>query len=145
MSAMTDYKYRKLRKMVSTSRVAKPVKELLFCALRDYKKERSIPEDGTFGPESLYEDRQEGRCLIGAAVHDVRIYNSITRAKLDNDIEERGLDWEQLAHLAFGTTSSQAGDIINGFDSVNDELTSYNKKNRTASLAARLAIELGLG
>ena len=135
---ITDYKYRKLRKIVKTSGVAKPVKELLFCTLRDYKKQGSEPETGTFGSSYVKKETQVGRCLVGAAIHDLKVFDSFT-SKIRGD----ELTWESAAVAAFGVNSSQCSDIITGFDSVTEE-EGFVPANKTQRLAYRLGKELGV-
>ncbi len=144
---ITDYKYRQLRAMVNRAKVRKSVKELLHCTLRDYKKQASVPQDGTF--ENVWGNSVGERCLIGAAVHNTSIYN---------DVNEGGLDWEKAAQKYFGVTEDECTKIIRGFDEVayvetedGDSRPTYasrklaeefGKGNRVACLANRLRREL---
>jgi hypothetical protein len=135
---ITDYKYRQLRKMVNRAKVRKPVKNLLFCALSDYKKQASIPQDGTF-------QENKHRCLIGAAIHNIGLHSSVF---------ETNYEWERLAQKEFGIRPIDAEDIINGFDSraTNEDgdvttasrclAREFGKGNRVACLANRISLEL---
>lgn len=141
MAKLTDYKYRQLRAMVQRAKVRKSVKDLLSCTLRDYKKEASLPEDGTFGPS---DGKGEGRCLIGAAVHNIGIHS-----------DWNGI-WEEAAMKTFGINGDECDAIINGFDrtieredengwnksvenpSTQDLAREFGKGNRVAFLANRL-------
>lgn len=129
---MSKYRYGQLRKMVKNAKVRVPVKELLFCTLRDYYQQSSVPADGVF---------QEGksRCLIGAAVHDKTI--------LKNKLREFGA-WGGDEHTAFvtaaqetfGVKDSECDDIITGFDT-SDELKG-NVYTRVTKIANQLRGEL---
>ena len=124
MAKITDYKYRQLRKMVKRAKVRKPVKNLLLCAISDYKKQASIPQIGTF-----QEDKK--RCLVGAALHNVGVYID----KFDDD-----LDWEDAATEEFGLQPGDASNIIEGFDNI---VCNFDGEPTTASQA--LANEFGRG
>src|SRR5688572_6064053 len=106
---ITDYKYRQLRAMVNRAKVRKGVKDLLHCTLRDYKKEQSVPAADTF------EESGKRRCLIGAAVHNVGIYNELEKTSWG---EIDGSTWSRAAERYFGVTKDDCSDIINGFDTV---------------------------
>ena len=137
---ITEYKYRKLRKMVKTAQVASPVKKLLFCTLRDYKKQGSEPSTGTFGSYTNL-GNHEPRCLIGAAVHDLEVFNDIAnRVRVNEDT------WESAAQRVFGVTPDHCSDIIEGFDSITneDDENPFRPENKTQRLAYRLGKELGV-
>jgi hypothetical protein len=131
--------------MVNKAKVRKSVKKLLECTLRDYKQQASVPATDTF------EEGEKRRCLIGAAVHNTRIYERVN---------EGGLDWEQAAQKYFGVLPSECEAIIQGFDEnveKEDEngwfktvenpssqalASTFGKGNRVAFLANRLRREL---
>lgn len=131
--SLTDYRYRKLRTAIKTSGVGRAVKEVLFCALRDYKKEESDPEKGTFGDQTNDYTYGKGRCLVGAALHNVGIDNALS------DVIDT-YSWEEAAKQTFGVTSRQASAIINGFDAGGP--SELNKNSRVQKIAHRLRVEL---
>jgi hypothetical protein len=126
---MSNYKYRQLRKVVKSAKVRAPVKELLFCTLKDYYNQSSVPADGVF---------QEGksRCLIGAAVHDKTILKNRLR---DINVDEHTA-WVEAAKEAFNVKDAECDDIITGFDT-SDELKG-NVYTRVTKIANQLRGEL---
>jgi hypothetical protein len=132
MSRISDYKYRQLRNMVNRAKVRKSVKNLLYCTLRDYKTE------GSEAASCLWEQDKK-RCLIGAAVHNIGVYNI-----------QGGLNWVAAANRAFGTTITECDSIVEGFDSslfdeggtTKERAGAFGKNNRVANLANRLRLEL---
>src|SRR5687768_13368452 len=121
---ITDYKYRQLRKMVSRAKVRKSVKNLLFCTLNDYKKHASVPT-----PDVFQQDKQ--RCLIGAAIHNIGVYN---------DVVEAGYNWEKIATKEFGVTEDECQKIIDGFDNV-----AHNNNGDPTTASQYLAQAFGKG
>ena len=119
---LTDYKYRKARKIIKSAKVKGGVKELMFCALRGYK-------NGLKPAQQLFVEGQKA-CLIGAAITN----------RLHGDIEEFGFDWEQQAHKEFKLSWKDTNNIINGFDTDRSD----KPINKTARLAQNLATFFGL-
>lgn len=126
---MSKYRYGQLRKVVKNAKVRAPVKELLFCTLRDYYNQNSVPADGVF---------QEGksRCLIGAAVHDKTVLKNRLR---DINVDEHTA-WVEAAKEAFKVKESECDDIITGFDTF-DKLQG-NMYTRVTKIANQLRGEL---
>ena len=126
MTKMTDYKYRKLRKMVAqTKGVGIGVKSVLLCALHDYYKCRSVPEI------QLFEEGNR-RCLIGAALHDKNMRPGKNEFGYYED------DWEDIAIKTFGINRKAANAIITGFDEV------YRGHSKVSKLAHKVGVELGI-
>lgn len=120
VTRFSDYKYRKLRNMIKTSKVARTVKNLLLCAVHDYQYNRITPGRGAFVDG-------RSRCLIGAGLHDRGI-----RRDFGNGYSEGA--WSTAATEEFGVTEHQVNSIIEGFDYG----YVFNKSNISA-LARRIA------
>lgn len=115
---LTDYKYKKARKLIKTSRVNKGIKELMFCALRQYKA-GIIPETGVY--QRCYNNSMSA-CLVGAALAD-RI------GRVDN-VNDTAF-WVDMAEHEFKVSDDQIGQIIEGFDA--------DRNHKLSSTAGKLA------
>lgn len=126
---MSKYRYGQLRKVVKNAKVRAPVKELLFCTLRDYYNQNSVPADGVF-------QNGKSRCLIGAAVHDKTVLKNRLR---DINGDEHTV-WVEAAKEAFKVNEDECDDIITGFDT-SDKLQG-NTYTRVTKIANQLRGEL---
>lgn len=126
---MSKYRYGQLRKVVKNAKVRAPVKELLFCTLRDYYNQTSVPADGVF-------QQGKSRCLIGAAVHD----KTVLKNRLRGINVDEHTAWVEAAKEAFKVNENECDDIINGFDS-SDKLEG-NMYTRVTKIANQLRGEL---
>lgn len=123
---LTDYKYRKARKMVKSADISRGGKEIFFCALRQYKK-GVVPTDG------LFQDQWNGvkrACIVGAAIADKMAFGNAPKDSEGFD------DWENAAVKEFGVKKSSVCNIEQGFDA-------YRYKDVPSSRYARLSYNLG--
>lgn len=99
---LSDYRYRKAREIVKSARIGEGGKRMLFCALRQYRKNLE-PRDG------LYQETINGKktaCLVGAALADVFEYKPADGYML----------WNDRAINEFGVRASAVESLIDGFD-----------------------------
>lgn len=122
---LTDYKYRKARKMVKAAKISNGGKNIFYCALRQYKK-NLIPTYGIFQEE--YGNRKQA-CIVGAAIADKMQFGITPTDTDDNPI------WEETAVKEFGVKKSAVYNIESGFDA--EERTEVKNSNY-----ARLAYDL---
>ena len=118
---LTDYKYRKARKMVKNADISRGGKEIFFCALRQYKK-GIVPADSLFQEEY---GKVKKACIVGAAIAD-RMTFGVTPA----------VDWEDAAVKEFGVSRDSVYNIEAGFDA-------YRYGDVGNSRYARLSYNLG--
>lgn len=125
---LTDYKYRQARNIIKAARISDRGKEMLFCAVRNYRT-KSIPETGLF-------QRKEGKtvkaCLVGAAIADkMGGFMSENEAELT--------EWEAKASHEFGIKEESIQNLICGFDNAtSDEFDSY-KNSSYAQVGKKLS------
>lgn len=101
---LSDYRYRKAREIVKSARIGEGGKRMLFCALRQYRKNLE-PRD------SLYQETINGKktaCLVGAALADVFKY----QPNPDGD----DFSWNDKAVNEFGVRADSVENLIGGFD-----------------------------
>lgn len=123
---LTDYKYRKARKMVKSADISRGGKEIFFCALRQYKK-GIVPAAGLFQEEY---GKVKKACIVGAAIADKMTFGKTPKGSAGFD------DWENAAVKEFGVKRSSVYNIVSGFDA-------YRYGDVGNSRYARLSYNLG--
>jgi len=128
---LTDYKYRKARKMVKNAGISRGGKEIFFCALRQYKK-------GIVPADSLFQERYgkvKKACIVGAAIADKMTFGETPKDSAGFD------DWENAAVKEFGVSRDSVYNIESGFDADTREDV---PNSRYARLSYNLGKLLGL-
>lgn len=123
---LTDYKYRKARKMVKNADISRGGKEIFFCALRQYKK-GIVPTDGLF---QFKTGKTKQACIVGAAIADRMTFGKTPE-----------VDWEDAAVKEFGVSRDSVYNIESGFDADTREEV---PNSRYARLSYNLGKLLGL-
>lgn len=100
---LSEYRYRKAREIVKSARIGEGGKRMLFCALRQYRKNLEPKAE-------LYQETINGKktaCLVGAALADVFEY----KPNPDED-----WSWNYKAVNEFGVRAESVENLIGGFD-----------------------------
>lgn len=101
---LSDYRYRKAREIVKSARIGEGGKRMLFCALRQYRKNLEPKAE-------LYQETINGKktaCLVGAALADVFEYQP--------NPEGDDFSWNDRAINEFGVRAESVENLIVGFD-----------------------------
>jgi len=101
---LSDYRYRKAREIVKSARIGEGGKRMLFCALRQYRKNLEPRAE-------IYQETILGKktaCLVGAALADVFEYQP--------NPNRGDFSWIDEAVYEFGVRDDSVENLISGFD-----------------------------
>jgi hypothetical protein len=119
---ITKKKYLAARKIVRNARVSTGVKELMYCALRQYSKD-TTPITGTY---QALDFGTKKACLVGAAIAN----------RMRGEFVTPGDGWDVHAAKEFGIREDTIGGIIGGFD--DPQYVAHNE-SRAKKLAANIS------
>ena len=128
---LTDYKYRQARNIIKTARISDRGKEMLFCAVRNYRT-KSTPETGLFQEKA---GKTAKACLVGAAIAD----------KMGGFMPENEAyftEWEAKASHEFGIKESSIENLICGFDNATSDEFDMYKGSSYAQVGKKLSLLL---
>jgi hypothetical protein len=118
---ITKKKYLAARKIVRNARVSTGVKELMYCALRQYSKD-TTPITGIY---QLLNSGTKKACLVGAAIAN----------RMRGEFVVPDGSWDVHAAKEFGIREDTVSGIVGGFD---DPQYVAHDDSRARKLAANI-------